>query len=289
MKTIAILGSTGHIAKGLIEHLAGAYELALYSRSQDRPFGLFPYEPHDVVINCIGPREKLWTEPYEIFRIAETFDNMVLDYMEKHPGTLYISFSSGAVFGGRYARPVAARSMAAIDVNRMDAQAFYGIAKLNAEAKHRAFRRRIVDLRVFSYFSKHLSPDSLCLMNEVLSCIRDGRELVTSNRDFNRDYVHPNDLAWLVRKVIERHDVNAAFDVYSRAPVGKFELLEFFAEQYGLRFRGVDDPPETSPTGPKQNYYSINRRAEDLGYFPRYTSMMCIMEEASIILATDEH
>lgn len=274
MKRIAILGSTGHIAKGLIDNLPEVYEFQLYSRSKDRPLGLFPYEDHDIVINCIGVKEKLWQEPFQIFKITETFDNMVLDYVQKHPETLYINFSSGAVFGSLYDEPAAPWIAMCPD-------SFYGISKMNSEAKHRSLEHlSIVDIRVFSYFSKHLHPDSLCLMSEILSCIKNGKELITSHQDFYRDYIHPKDLAQLVEKIIDLHSVNVAFDAYSLRPCSKFEMLDYFKDAYDLRYRIDKDFSETSPTGPKLNYYSNNTAASEIGYIPLFSSMDSIMAGA---------
>lgn len=292
MKTekIAILGSTGHIAKGLIDNLSGRYELACYSRSKDRPLGLFPYEESDVVINCIGVGEKLWTDAYEIFRITEMYDNLCIDYIRKRSNVLYINFSSGAVFGGGYFHPVTAGTVhSVIDMNHLGECAMaYQLAKLNAEAKHRALKDlNICDIRVFSYFSRHLSPDSRCFMNEIFACIRTGTGLIVSPHEFYRDYIHPKDLAQLVEKCIAVRHLNAAFDAYSRRPARKFEILDFFTyypHNFGLRYRINENFPETSPTGTKQNYYSINLAAQEIGYQPEYEAMDAIREETEVLL-----
>ena len=296
MKKIAILGSTGHIAKGLIENLAGKHELALYSRSKDRPLGLFPHEACDVVINCIGVGEKLWKDRFQIFRVTETFDNMVLDYLLRYPRTLYISFSSAAVFG-HYEAPVDSGTKAVLDLNDLPDLSLYGISKINSEAKHRSLRElNIIDIRIFSYFSRHLAPDAVCLMSEVVSAIRTGRELITSPHDFLRDYIHPKDLAALVecclsavtpaQAGIAAPFLNKAFDAYSLFPIGKFELLDHFARWRGLKYQIDENWKETSPTGPKPNLYSNNLAAHRLGYAPRYSSMNTIADESEALLGT---
>jgi len=284
-KKVAILGATGHIAQGLIERLRPDYIVTRYSRSDHRPLHMLFNDTHDVIINCIGVREALWTEPHRIFEITEYADSICLAYLDVHPETLCINFSSGAVYGGEFTSPAQAITRAMFRLNDMDAQAFYGIAKLNSEAKHRALDKyNIVDLRVFSYFSQYLRPDDPSLMGEVIRCIHDGRELVTSDRDFLRDYIHPDDLAQLVKKCIELHDLNTAVDAYSCMPTGKFDILNYFRDEYGLQYRIDRDYPETSPTGSKPEYYSNNMVAQDLGYYPEYTSMDAIKEEAEQIL-----
>lgn len=287
---IAILGSTGNIAKGLIENLLG-HDLVLFSRSKHRPLGMFPFGTYDVVINCIGVGEKLWTDPFLIFRTTETFDNMVLDYIHKNSQTLYINFSSGAVFGNVYDLPADRFTVASVDLDGLarSASSLYGIAKMNSEAKHRALPHlNIADLRVFSYFSRHADPVCRTIMSEILHAVRNKKTLVTSPEDFMRDYVHPKDLAQLVEKCLDLHDVNAAFDVYSLRPVGKFELLDHFVEHYGLSYYIDPDFPETSPTGAKPKYYSTNTAAEDIGYHPQHTSLEAIAEEAAVLLPSFE-
>lgn len=287
-KQIGILGSTGHIAKGLAENLSKDHELHLYSRNADTPLELYQYADLDVLINCIGPREKLWTDPYRIFTITEEWDGKCIDYCMAHPDALYISFSSGAVFGGRFDNPVDEKTPICHAPCSLPS-AFYGIAKLNSEAKHRALKNlNIVDIRVFSYFSRYLPPDSRCLMAEIIACIEEGRELMTSPEDFSRDYIHPKDLAQLIERVMEVHDLNAAFDAYSLFPCAKFEILDFFREQYGLRYRVDPEFRDTSPTGPKLNYYSVNMAAQEIGYYPQYSAMDAIKEEAGKIIQSSK-
>lgn len=288
MKTIAILGATGHIAQGLAEHLNDKYAVAMYSRSANNLHLLYECKDSpkfDVIINCIGVREKLWTEPYEIFNITELFDNLCIDRLFLNPGALYISFSSGAVFGGEFSQPAMQDTRAVFDVNSLAHEAFYGISKLNAEAKHRALPDlNIADIRVFSYFSRHLHRDEPALMNQVLTSVETRQELVTSPVDFYRDYIHPKDLARLVERVIGVHDLNAAFDAYSLLPVGKFEILRHFSAAHGLRWRVDPGFKDTSPTGPKLNYYSNNPAAAELGYVPEHTALDAVREEAAAAL-----
>ena len=83
-----------------------------------------------------------------IFKITKTFDTLALDHLKRSPDTLYINFSSGAVYGTDFASPVDDRSQAIFDINPMDPAAYYGIAKLHSEAMRRAMKDfRIVDLR----------------------------------------------------------------------------------------------------------------------------------------------
>ena len=80
---IAILGSTSHIAKNLIDRFKQK-DLYLFSRSR-KNLDSFIDGNYDVVINCIGvgTPNKLKDLGTEIFRFTEYYDNlpiMVEDY-----------------------------------------------------------------------------------------------------------------------------------------------------------------------------------------------------------------
>lgn len=303
---IAILGATSHIAKGLIYHLGqdGNYDLCLFARSPQRaneflnavglgsrfkakPFEEFGKESYGAVINCVGIGDpgKLSNAGSSIFKITETFDTLVLDHLKRSPDTLYINFSSGAVYGTDFASPADDRSQATFDINPLDPAAYYGIAKLHSEAKHRAMKDlRIIDLRVFGYFSRFIDLKAKYLMNEVVSCILHSREFVTGPEDIVRDYIHPEDLASLVKLCIEKRELNDAFDVSSVHPVRKFEILEKFSFLYGLRYMIEERHDTASATGRKANYYSRNSRIRAARFSPRFTSMDCLIQESTAIL-----
>ena len=305
-KKIAILGATGHIAKSLIEMLSctDGYELILFYRSSDRmnsflemihsnntisikKYSEFNQAGYEVIINCVGIGDpaKLKNAGVMIFRLTEKFDNMILDYLEKHPEALYINFSSGAVYGTKFNIPVNESTYNELDINHIVPGNFYSIAKLNAEAKHRAMADlNIIDLRVFGYFSKFIDVNAHYFMSELISCVKDGKNLITEKGDMARDYIHPSDLVSLIEKCMAVKSINDAFDVYSLKPVTKFEILEYFAKQYGLKYSIKDDMQISAATGTKDYYYSSYKKAEELGYFPQYTSMDSIIEETKVIL-----
>ena len=227
-------------------------------------------------LKAIGP---------SIFRLTERFDNLILDYLEESPDTLYINFSSGAVYGTEFNSFVSEKDLATIDVNNIDSSNFYRIAKINSEAKHRALKTfNIIDLRIFNFFSRFIELKSNYFISEVLSCIKQGKELKTGSVDMVRDYVHPLDLADLIEKCIEKHFLNDAYDVYSRNPVRKFTILDYFSKEYGLKCIIKNDVNKSTLTGEKNIYYSKNRKAEKLGYMPKFTSLNCIIKESEEIL-----
>jgi hypothetical protein len=303
---VAILGSTSHIAKGLISNFCQTdrCELYLFGRSLDRirgfltdinRFGLtqaflfseFNNYCYDVVINCVGIGNpgKLQSGISSILKITETYDNLVLDYLEGHPDALYINLSSGAAYGTDFTAPANEGSVSRWDINHMKETDYYGIAKMNSEAKHRAFKNRyIADIRVFGYFSRFIDLSARFMLTEIISCIETGKDFLTGPDNIQRDYIHPSDLYALIECCIHRRTVNEVYDAYSLNPVSKLEILDYFASEYGLKYVIRDGIEATAPTGAKNSYFSLNRRAQTIGYYPRFTSLDSISGEAKQIL-----
>lgn len=306
-KKIAIIGATGHIAKSLIDSFCrtNQHELFLFARSLERlsiflasinfssasprSFSEFAHEEYDVIINCVGIGDpgKLKSAGISIFKVTEIYDNLVLDYLETHPATLYLNFSSGAAFGTDFSAPIKNSTCAKWSINQIASNDFYGIAKLNSEAKHRALANlHIVDLRVFGYFSRFIDLESQYLINEIINSIRDSKEFVTGAHNIVRDYVHPKDLFSLIDKCIAKSTLNGVFDVYSLKPVTKFEILDYFAAEHGLKYVVKDNVNISAATGIKDRYYSDNKNAREVGYIPRFTSLDSIIQEASVLLVS---
>jgi nucleoside-diphosphate-sugar epimerase len=307
-KIVAVLGATGHIARSLMEGFsrAGGYEFLLYARSPDRvkafldrigwagsaacdTFDRFGSAGFDAVINCVGAGDpaRVKAAGASILELTETYDDMVLGYLDAHPETRYIHFSSGAAYVTDFASPAGEGTPVARGGGLGDPADYYGSAKREAEAKHRARADlRIVDLRVFGFFSRHIDPGAKFFLCEVLSCVKEGRPLVTGPEDIVRDYVHPLDLQALVSLCLEGEAANDAFDACSAAPARKFEILDHFASRYGLKVQVKEGAGAASPTGSKPMYYSTSRRAGRIGYSPKFTSMETVIGESEAILGS---
>jgi hypothetical protein len=78
--------------------------------------------------------------------------------------------------------------------------------------------------------------------------------------------------------------LNDVFDLRSKKPIGKFELLNFLKEKYGLQYEIDSGVKLSNPTGFKRNYYSESRKVESLGHKPEYSSMDTILDELSFII-----
>lgn len=309
-QAIAIFGANSHIAKGLINNFnrCGEWELHLYTRSPKalrsflnaigKPCGkkwvihkgyrnLMKFS-HDVIINCVGAGtlNKPGADYTDWFTVTESFDNLAIGYLRKcRPDGLYISFSSGAVYGREFSAPAEENTANSIRVNHVAAEDYYAIARLNAEAKHRAFSGlRIVDLRIFSYFSRFIDFTDGYFITDVLDAVLKNKILETGHENIVRDYVHPEDLFSVIKKCIDAETLNAAFDVTSAKPVKKKEILDYFSSEYGLRFRTVRSLSRDSATGSKSQYYSTYHNTTGIGHTPTYRSMDAIVQESKYIL-----
>jgi nucleoside-diphosphate-sugar epimerase len=292
-KSIAILGATSHIAKGLILSFLedGGNKLFLFSRVPRRVsrflrayklgkscyvngFKQFRKGKYDVVINCVGlgAPSRIAVEGSNIFTLTEKFDNLVLRYLKLHPKTIYINFSSGAVY--------------TITPDTLKPEHFYGIAKLYQEARHRAMGKfNIVDIRVFSYFSRFIGLDSGYFLTELIKSIKKGSVFVTTPCDFTRDFLSKEDLFSLVCLVIRARPFNDVVEAYSLRTVSKFDLLDYFARKYSLKYTIKHGIKINCPTGRKDRYFSTSKKAHVLlGYRPKFSSLQTVMKEAGYLL-----
>jgi nucleoside-diphosphate-sugar epimerase len=308
-RKIAILGSTSHIAKGLISNFLREKSdgLCLYSRSSDKIVNFlgsvgkspgvncvveegyknFAGNQHDVIINCVGAGtpKKLQDNYSDWFTVTEEYDNMVIAYLRKNPDALYVNFSSGAVYGSGLVAPVSEDAGNSIRVNNISSENYYSIVRLNSETKHRSFGDlKIADVRVFAYFSRFIDLGSGYFMTDILNCILNKKVLETNTVNIVRDYVHPEDLFALIQKCMNSGKVNTAFDAISTKPVGKSQILDYFSAKYSLKYKMVDSLNHASPNGMTTVYCSNYNRAASIGYKPVFSSMDTIEQESEYIL-----
>jgi nucleoside-diphosphate-sugar epimerase len=306
---IAVLGSTSHIAKGLIKNFLedGRFNLHLYTRSPNKVAGFlgtigkptdnncvvhegyndFSRSSYDVIINCVGvgTLKKPGNNYSSYFTVTEKYDNLIIEYLIGNPDTLYISFSSGAVYDREHSAPAEENTTNSIRVNKVSPADYYAIARLNSETKHRSLKNlKIADLRIFSYFSRFIDLTDGYFITEVMNCILNQKVLVTNRVNIIRDYVHPKDLFSIIKKCMDAGKINAAFDVFSTRPVEKREILDYFSLEYGLKYETGQSLNHVSPTGSKEIYYSNNKSATSIGYKPVFSSMDTIEQESKYIL-----
>lgn len=308
MIRISILGCTGHIGRNLTARFCGVdgCELYLFSRNPDRarelcqhlrPRGQVAYVPYsdfsdysyDAIINCVGIADpaRIAGAGQELFRTGEHYDNLVLAYLDQHDAR-YVNMSSGAAYGSDFSEPASDARLAYYHINPIQADEYYGLTKLYCEAKHRArLDRHIVDLRVFGFFSRYIDLQGRFLLSEAARCILNGETMIAEGADIVRDFAHPDDLFQLVTLCLEGGQRNEALDVYSRAPVTKFQLLDMLRDEFGLEYRIASDAKVTVATGMKSQYYSTMRRAANLGYQPRYSSLEAVRSEMRMLVGAE--
>lgn len=305
-KNIAILGANSHIAKGLIENFFAqtGFNMHLFVRNQDRPdlisflksiglknnrntkihfgYGQFFSGNYDAIINCVGVGTKKQGDyDYsDYFIVTEMYDNLAIDYLRhKNAQAIYISFSSGVIYGKDFSKPAAERTANEISVNSIEKSQYYAIARLNAEAKHRSLEEyNIVDLRLFSYFSKFINLRDNYFIAELANCVLRKNIFETDEKNFIRDYLHPLDLFRAVCLCLEKEKINSSFDISSLKPISKKEILDYFSRAYGLKYRLDSRNSPTGGTGLKLRYYSLRKTAKDIGYSAKFTSFQTIKD-----------
>ena len=307
---VAIMGATSHIAKGIIYNFAKckSFSLYLYTRDRNRVAefidsleekrdlsftiiegynNFFSDSSYDVIINCIGvgTKKKLNGDYSKYFTVTEEYDNLAISYLlNVCRDALYISFSSGAVYG-RLNTPAKEDTENSLTVNHIKPEDYYVIARLNAEAKHRSFSDlNIVDLRVFSYFSRFADISEGYLITDIIESILYNRVLKTDSNNIIRDYIHPEDLFNIILKCIDSGKINTAFDAVSAAAVNKNEILEYFSLQFGLHYETDRIITNESATGIKKVYCSNYNLTSKIGYSSKYGSMDTLRLEAESLL-----
>ncbi len=303
--TVAILGASSQLARDLVQSMArhGGYTPLLYARDTAAvqrwlagaglagrypvlPYGAYGEQDHAAVINFVGVGDPARAAALGngIFGITAEYDELALRGLERQPERRYIFLSSGAAYGHVFHQPVDEHTLAAVPLNALAPQDWYGAAKLHAECRHRALpQHAITDLRVFNYFSRSQDLAARFFITDLLRAVRDGGVLHTSPDPMVRDFLHPDDFFQLVDRVLRGPAGNRALDCYSAAPVDKATLLAAMAERFGLRYETGPAAP-LNATGAKPHYYSRQRLAASLGYQPAYTSLDTVLGEAAAIL-----
>lgn len=297
---VAIIGGNSHVAKNLIfaNQASGRWEITAFGRNVEaiRAFAdqnsravlckslsqFASSDGFDAIINCVGfgTPEKVKSAGLSLFKVPEEIDNLILDFVIANPKTRYTNFSSGAVYGTSMNRPAKSGQPAILEVSPLDPSEFYRISKIHQEAKHRSCPElSIVDVRLFSFFSRFIDPDSNYLMNDVIKSIETGQVLQTAPTEIYRDYISPADLYSLIDCILVSPSFNGTVDTYSKASISKSQLLANLGAEFGMKSEFVS-AIQGSPTGTKAFYYSTNAEsARAIGYRPQLDSWDTIREE----------
>jgi nucleoside-diphosphate-sugar epimerase len=190
------------------------------------------------------------------------------------------------VYGTDFRNPADNSFITEIDVNKITTIEHYRIAKLNSEVKHRSLSDfKIIDLRIFGFFSRFIELNKEFLLCKIIKSVLEEKIFITGIDNIYRDYIHPQDFVEIIKKCISNNEINKAFDVISKAPISKFEILDFFKTNYHLKIEIDPNTGFNSITGNKLNYYSTNNNILlELGFEPSNGSLDTIKMESEIIL-----
>lgn len=308
---LAILGATSQIAKDLIISFTvnDEYQLTLFAR---RPhdvnqwlvsinlsnrftvadFDDFNTEKHfDAILNFVGVGNPAQATAMgaSIFDVTLKYDQMALDYLKLYPDCRYLFLSSGAAYGSSFDKPVDENTKAVIAINDLQPQDWYGVAKLHAECRHRALSDlSIIDIRVLNYFSHTQDMSARFLITDIVRAIRDKTVLITSTDYIVRDFIHPSDFYNLVIALLTSPASNTVVDCYSKDPIDKPTLLTAMRENFGLQYQIIKTSVGVNATGNKSHYYSLNKKAENFGYVPKFTSLSGILLETSYLITNND-
>jgi nucleoside-diphosphate-sugar epimerase len=300
---IALLGGTGYVARGVISAAKNRsdIELIICSRSLDKVKSFLKVHDYnfevinleavenrdfDIILNGAGVCDPkvIKEKPELLFKSHEDVDDLILRNLKRNPTTLFFNISSGAIYGEDFMEP-APREISYTtpkelrDISGSPAE-MYGKTKLFFEKKHRALGQfRIVDIRLFSLFHRHLDLDSHYFMSQLLKANLNQESFITSTQNLIKDYSHPLDLLELCLLLNKIEKINQSYDLSSAAPVKKSEILDFFVAKFHLDVQYQ----EMSYTGTKLKYYSNSDELERLGFIPFGTSLECIEREMEFI------
>ena len=304
MRRLAILGSTSNIAREYLTLASTRSDASfdLYSR-RAREQGKFvtflkrpdwqslPYEEfglhqtYDAIINFVGcgDPKKLAEISHEIISINEGFDNLALRYIAENRHTKYIYLSSGASHLSDFSEPICPTRSLNINLNHALNYDPYSIAKFVTEVKHRSLQHwDIIDLRVFNYLLSANIETENSLIGNVFKALKNGTVFITDNNDVTRDYVNDEIFYNAVECALQGNVKNAGFDLYSKSPASKFELLQYLTNHFSFKYAVSENMDQhRSITGVKPNYYSKDYSFSKFGYNPGAKSIQLILSLAS--------
>jgi len=305
---VAILGASGHLGLSLCHFMDRDtdWRISAYARKPGllvaqtsghlRPAEInvrhideFPDDGYDIILNCVGLGDagQIARAGAGLMQVTERFDDLILESLAKTPRSLYVAFSSGAIFGRDLPDPIQAGQLVTIDPSTKSGSIGYTIAKLNSEVKHRLNPTlNVVDIRLYGYFSRFQPMVGEYVMSAIVACLSAGEALVTGSVDIVRDYIHPSDLLRLINCCFQARPINAAVDAFSLAPVKKFELLQRLDRDFGLKYQ-LSDGPSGENASTRLIYYSLDHSGSDIGFTPCFTALDAVVDELKFLLQQD--
>lgn len=233
MINVLILGSTSHIAKGLIYNFKQdkKYNLITWSRSIDKNNILFSYfdliNKYDIIINCVGKGKasSLSSINYDDIYFYNKLDTMIIDYLKNNNKCLYFNISSW---------------VAGEDLKEDHRHYIYATNKKYLEMKHRLLPElNIIDLRIHAYFSRWIDLDSGFLLSDILNHTKNGKEFKLTTKEDKPIYISTpytlfniiislyND--YMIKNIIYNQDYS---DLYNLTSIS--DILDYFKIKHNL-------------------------------------------------------
>jgi hypothetical protein len=236
-RTVAILGSSGHIAQSLIPYLLleDEFELFLFSRKNNYfSYDDFNNYDYDIILNCTGSGVNI--KSYYSYFELNSIDDMCINYLRNNSKTFYINLSSGVIENS-------------FDFKKEN---YYAITKLYQEAKHRSLELyNIADLRIYSYFSDRIDLKDNYFICDIVNSVIEKKPFITDYDDFIRDYLSPFDLYQFIRSL---QPSNKSYTLGSKLNISKTHIIEIFKYKYNLKVQ-YDNIEKNTATGTKFEYY----------------------------------
>jgi len=242
---VAFLGANSQVARSVSPFFLGAIPLSRNLKNYGSLAGL----KLDAIVNCVCKSSPKDTTDDVIKKEREeilSYDTLCMEYLKNNPETVYIHISSGAVYSEK------------------DSE--YKNLKMEIEKRHRESDLNIIDLRLFSYFSRFIDHDNGFLMANILKAIKNDETLTVDDPDLKRDYIHPFDLYQAIMACVNKKG-NRAVDVHSKEPLVLKDLINILSiktKQGIITFKRVS------------NYYLPNYHHE---FNPKITSLQTILNE----------
>ena len=303
-KNIAIFGATGHIAKNLIHYFSKntEHKLFLFSRDDKKLqnfistiitdkniiYGSYEnmfFHKFDVIINCIGIITPSEISKYknEILSLSKKYDDLIIEYLKKNNTCQYINFSSGVIYDD-FSQPITDKTLPNSSISNSSIDS-YSLAKIRSEFNHRSYPSlNILDVRLFNFFSRFIDINAHFFVSEIIKSINNNEEFVTNKQNFFRDFIHPEDFFHLICLCIKNSTSNFAFDAYSTLPISKYTILEEFSNHFGLKYSFKDNLKLEQLVGFKNFYYSLSRKAKNIGYIPTHSSLETLLDQSKFLI-----
>ena len=250
MINVAVLGSTGVIGSDLVSRLRNTPQLNvcavprrvnkvenIYERSK------FLDQSYDLILNCagIGDPETIRREPIPTVKShfdSWNFINSYLDYNTRRSPPVCVFISSGAIFNEGIESHGSQLEEVSFNLAKLNGFDSYRMIKLLIESLNRSRSDApIIDLRVFGYVTPNFRLDSNFFLSQLFRATKNREIFHTSPKNFVRDYVDGDDIYEFLIRILNNEFSAGALNLISNAPTTKFEILEVFRHNYGLKYR----------------------------------------------------